>query len=169
MGEIIRITFAAAAANISGFIALAPTSQEIRSSSPSDKTDLASEEKEEEVDEIDELDREPEVERPRLSLPIQEEVDANDAEDEESSPEMRPPRFSLTMDEMADLTQRSYEFPRRVAMEDRDRGRLSMMSYAGGRLSENIAESSRLDETVQEEDPEVRDETVISQGAFDRG
>ena len=174
-------------------LALAPTSREIHSSS-SPTTSLSSEERGD-VDEIDELDREPELERPRLSLPItQHEAqgrrinergkDKEDEEDEdegeESSPELRPPRLSLTMDEMtADLTHRSYEFPRRMAMEKGDDQRLSMMSYGdgGSRVSENVVESTRLSENdggdfsgMQDEDEEVRDETtVISQGAFDRG
>ena len=150
---------------------MAPVSQPIQSSS-SEKTGPSSDEK---GDEIDELDREPEVERPRLSLPLQVEEQIGNV-DEESSPEMRPPRLSLAMDE-GDLTQRSVELPRRAALEG-DPGRLSMLSYGGGRLSENIGEVTGLEDVsegggdfsgVQGEPEEAKDETVISQGTFEKG
>ena len=59
---------------------------------------------EEPLDEIEELDREPEIEPPRLSLPIQEEEDESDDE----SSEMRPPRLSLAFED-DDITYRSVE------------------------------------------------------------
>ncbi|KAF7183116.1 hypothetical protein CNMCM7691_002951 [Aspergillus felis] len=147
--------------------ALAPASQPIRSS-PQEKLEPTPE-PEKERDEIEELDNEPELERPRLSLPL-EEVEEID----EGSPEMRPPRLSLAFDE-EDITHTSVEYPRRATSEY-DRARLSMMSYGNPRLSENFGDSTRLgsgseggsgDDTGIEGDGP--DDTMISQGAFDRG
>ncbi|KAE8151930.1 centromere kinetochore component CENP-T-domain-containing protein [Aspergillus avenaceus] len=143
---------------------LAPVSQPIKSS-PQEKP---APEPEPERDEIEELDNEPEIERPRLSLPL-EEVEV----EEEGSPEPRPPRLSLAFEE-EDIT---VEYPRRAASEN-DRARLSMMSFGGPRLSENFGDATRLesgseddDDTGLEHDDEGAnpDETIISQGAFDRG
>lgn len=153
--------------------ALAPTSQPIRSS-PSEKPGGPPSD-EEKGGEVDELDDEPEVERPRLSLPIEAEVE----EEEEGSPHIRPPRFSLAIDEDEDFTLRSVEYPRR-ASEENDRARLSMMSYGGGRISGNFEGLTRLDGepegdstgVIQEEDDDTRedgDDTMVSQGAFDKG
>lgn len=145
--------------------ALAPTSKPIRSPQEASPPKPRKEEEEEERDEIDDLDNEPEMERPRLSLPLQ----------EEASPDIPPPRLSLAFDE-EDITQASVEYPRRE-ISDRDRARLSIMSYGGARPSENFDDLSRLefesnhgDDTgiVRAEDGNG-DETVISQGAFDRG
>ncbi|KKK14344.1 hypothetical protein P175DRAFT_0500820 [Aspergillus ochraceoroseus IBT 24754] len=144
--------------------ALAPISQQIRSS-PQVQPEL---EVEQELDEIDELDNEPEIERPRLSLPL-EDVE----EDDEGSPEIRPPRLSMALED-DDITHTSVEYPRRATL-DRDRARLSMMSFGGARLSENFGDATRLDSDSEGGDftglvhDEDRDETVISQGAFDRG
>lgn len=142
---------------------MAPTSKPIRSS-PSEKPEQPPEE---ERDEIDELDNEPEMERPRLSLPIEEEV-----EEAEGSPEMHPPRLSLIFDE-EDIT---VEYPRR-ATDAGGKGRLSMMSYGGGRLSENFGELTRLESGseggdyagVHSDAEEGVDDTIISQGAFEKG
>ncbi|GMF73478.1 unnamed protein product [Aspergillus oryzae] len=121
-----------------------------------------------EKDEIEELDNEPEIERPRLSLPL-EEVE----EQEEASPEPRPPRLSLAFEE-EDIT---VEYPRRATSEH-DRARLSMMSFGNPRLSENFGDATRLESDSEDggdsgiehgEDGENQDETVMSQGAFDRG
>jgi hypothetical protein len=145
-------------------IALAPVSQPIRSS-PQEKPEP---ETESEKDEIEELDNEPEIERPRLSLPL-EEVE----ETEEASPEPRPPRLSLAFEE-EDITHVSVEYPRRATSEH-DRARLSMMSFGNPRLSENfgatrLESDSESDDTgIEHDDGENADETVISQGAFDRG
>ncbi|OJJ43422.1 hypothetical protein ASPZODRAFT_136281 [Penicilliopsis zonata CBS 506.65] len=141
--------------------ALAPTSEAIRSSP---KEEPEPEPIEEEIDEIDELDREPAIERPRLSLPI----DESPEEEEGGSPEMRPPRLSLAFDE-EDIT---VEYPRRATM-DQDRGRLSMMSYGGTRLSENFGDLTQVEsESEGGASPGIQegaDDTLISQGAFDRG
>lgn len=147
--------------------ALAPTSQPIRSSPQEPVPEPPNEE---EKDEIDELDNEPEMERPRLSLPLQEveEVD-------EGSPDIPPPRLSLAFDE-EDITHGSVEYPRRD-ISDRDRERQSMMSFGGPRPSENFGDLTRIESESDNEDNtgvagddvEERDETVISQGAFDRG
>ncbi|KAE8379220.1 centromere kinetochore component CENP-T-domain-containing protein [Aspergillus bertholletiae] len=144
--------------------ALAPVSQPIRSSPREEKPEPGLEP---EKDEIEELDNEPEIERPRLSLPL-EEVE----EQEEASPEPRPPRLSLAFEE-EDIT---VEYPRRATSEH-DRARLSMMSFGNPRLSENFGDATRLesdsedgdDTGVEHEDRENQDETVMSQGAFDRG
>ncbi|RAH75523.1 uncharacterized protein BO66DRAFT_387395 [Aspergillus aculeatinus CBS 121060] len=146
--------------------ALAPTTQPIRSS-PSEKPEpVAPEPVEPEKDEFEILDNEPELERPRLSLPL-EEVDEVDEE-----PEMRPPRLSLAIEE-DDIT---VEYPRRAANE-LERGRLSMM---GPRLSENFGDATRLDSDDEDDEDDTglvhgddagdeADETIDSQGAFDRG
>lgn len=126
---------------------------------------------EEPIDEIDELDNEPQVDPPRLSLPIQEVED----ESEEASPEMRPPRLSIPFED-DDITYRSVEYPRRD-LADRDRDRLSMMSRGAlGRVSEDFGDA-RLesdfdagDETgVVDDDDDVQEDTMISGGDFDRG
>lgn len=120
-------------------------------------------------DEFDELDNEPEIERPRLSLPIEE----VEGEGDDASPEMRPPRLSLAFDD-DDITYRSVEYPRRD-ISDRDRERLSMISRVTGRMSEDFGDT-RLgsefdagDETGLAGDDDAPDETMISGGDFDRG
>lgn len=111
------------------------------------------------------MDNEPEIERPRLSLPL-DDVD----EEDEGSPEIPAPRLSLAFEE-EDIT---VEYPRR-ATSDRDRARLSMMSFSGPRLSDNFGDSTRLESGSEGGDDTGLhdvggpDETVISQGAFDRG
>ncbi|KAL6233558.1 hypothetical protein BDW75DRAFT_231853 [Aspergillus navahoensis] len=155
--------------------ALAPESQPIRSSpQPSPEPEL-----ETEIDEIDELDKEPAPERPRLSLPLEEVGEVDD----DGSPEIRPPRMSLALedDDMPqddithdDMTHASVEYPRRATL-DRDRNRLSMISAGGPRLSENFGNATGLEnDSDAGEDTGVlpdgeQDETIISQGAFDRG
>ncbi|KAL4973765.1 centromere kinetochore component CENP-T-domain-containing protein [Aspergillus desertorum] len=155
--------------------ALAPESQPIRSS-----PQLPPEpEPEHEIDEIDELDKEPAPERPRPSLPLEEVGE----EDDDGSPEIRPPRMSLALgdddtpeDDIThnDMTHTSVEYPRRATL-DRDRNRLSMMSAGGPRLSENFGDATGLEsdldvgeDTGAMPDGE-QDETIIGQGAFDRG
>lgn len=94
---------------------------------------------------------------------------------EEGSPDMPPPRLSLAFDE-EDITHGSIEYPRRE-VSDRDKARLSMMGFGGPRPSENFGDLTRIesesedDETgvVDDEGGEAPDETVISEGAFDRG
>ncbi|KAL2866028.1 uncharacterized protein BJX67DRAFT_152710 [Aspergillus lucknowensis] len=147
--------------------ALAPNSQPIRSS-PQTQPEP---ETEPEIDEIDELDNEPAPEKPRLSLPLEE----VEEEDDEGSPEVRPPRMSLALED-DDITHTSVEYPRRATF-DRDRGRFSMMSYGGPRFSENFGDATELgsgseggDATGVIQDVDGgQDETLISQGAFDRG
>ncbi|KAG0154395.1 hypothetical protein PDIDSM_1775 [Penicillium digitatum] len=123
---------------------------------------------EEPVDEFEQLDNEPEIERPRLSLPIQE----SEEEGEEASPEMQPPRMSFALvEEDMDMTYQSVEYPRDASIRDRDR--LSMMSRATGRISgdfdETRLESDDADETgIVGEDDEAED-TLMSGGDFDRG
>lgn len=146
--------------------ALAPTTQQIRSS-PQEKLEPEEEEPPKPRDEIEELDNEPEIERPRLSLPLE---DVGD--EDEGSPEMPPPRLSLAFEE-EDIT---VEYPRKA--NEQDRARLSMMSFGGPRLSENFGDSTRLESGSEDGDDttglqdnvgEGQDETVMSQGAFDRG
>ncbi|KAJ6157337.1 hypothetical protein N7470_004929 [Penicillium chermesinum] len=118
---------------------------------------------EESVDEIDELDNEPEIERPRLSLPFQGADDASD----ETSPKS-PPRLSLQFNE-EDLT---VEYPRR-ALPDRDRERLSMLSPGVGRISDFGGTQIQSDSDGGDEtgviSERAADETLISGGDFDRG
>lgn len=155
--------------------ALAPTSQRIRSSPQEQSSvepareEVEEKEKEEEGDEIDELDNEPEIERPRLSLPLQEVQEV----EEDGSPDIPPPRLSLAFDE-EDITQASVEYPRRE-ISDRDKARLSMMS-GGARPSENFGDLSRLESESDYGDgtglvgiDDGGDETLMSQGPFDRG
>lgn len=145
---------------------LAPVSKPIQSS-PHEPTP---EPPQETWDEIDELDNEPEVERPRLSLPLHEVEEA-----EEGSPDMPPPRISLAFDE-EDVSHGSIEYPRRD-ISDRDKARLSTMSHGGFRPSENFGDLTTFgsdpedDETgvVAHEEGEGPDETLLSQGSFDRG
>ena len=148
-------------------IALAPTSQRIRSS-PQEKPEQEQEQEQDlkppqPRDEIDELDNEPELERPRLSFPIE------DVDDDDGSPEIPAPRLSLAFDD-EDVT---VEYPMRDISE-RDRARLSMMSAGGPRLSENFADTTRLESGSEGGDEtglqgEGGEDTVMSQGAFDRG
>lgn len=147
-------------------LVLASTTQPIRSS-PQEPTPEPP--KEVERDEIDELDNEPEIERPRLSLPLQEVEQV-----EEGSPDMPPPRLSLALDE-GDITHGSIEYPRRE-ISDRDKARLSMMEFGGPRPSENFGDLTRLESEPDEDEiggvddeGEEPDETGISEGAFDRG
>ncbi|PKY07786.1 hypothetical protein P168DRAFT_2390 [Aspergillus campestris IBT 28561] len=143
--------------------ALAPVSQPIRSS-----PQVALEpESEPELDEIEELDNEPEIERPRLSLPLAEE---EEEDEDEGSPEPRPPRFSLAFEE-EDIT---VEYPRRAPSEH-DKARLSMASFGAPRLSE-FGDATRFESDNEDEgdtgimhDVDGQDETLMSQGAFDRG
>lgn len=145
-------------------IALAPTTQRIRSS-PQERPEQEQEQDPEPPqarDEIDELDNEPELERPRLSFPIE------DVDDDDGSPEIPAPRLSLAFDE--DIT---VEYPMRDISE-RDRARLSMMSAGGPRLSENFGDTTRLESGSEGGDEtglqsERGEDTVMSQGAFDRG
>ncbi|KAJ5219877.1 hypothetical protein N7468_009081 [Penicillium chermesinum] len=138
--------------------ALAPVSKPIQSSPQEEPQPV-----EESVDEIDELDNEPEIERPRLSLPFQGADDASD----ETSPKS-PPRLSLQFNE-EDLT---VEYPRR-ALPDRDRERLSMLSPGVGRISDFGGTQIQSDSDGGDEtgviSERAADETLISGGDFDRG
>ncbi|KAL1998605.1 hypothetical protein VTN02DRAFT_5909 [Thermoascus thermophilus] len=148
--------------------ALAPTSQPIRSS-PEDE--LRKEH------EFDDLDDEPDIERPRLSLPIDDELEEGEEqeedEDDDRSPEIQPPRLSLTFE---DTTQRSVEYPRR-ALSERHIARSSRMSFGDVRLSENFADLSRLDGTSQDDDyatvrqdeDDEAESTTIPQNVFSTG
>ncbi|KAJ9202990.1 hypothetical protein DTO164E3_1567 [Paecilomyces variotii] len=145
--------------------ALAPVSALIRSS-PQEEPEPPKK------DEIDELDNEPEIPKPRLSLPI--EMD----EEDEDGPDIPPPRLSLAFEE-EDITQASIEYPRR-AMAEADRARLERMSFGDVRLSENFGDLSRLENLddlsdagdytgLQQDEAEERgDVTGISAG-FDAG
>lgn len=123
---------------------------------------------EQQLDEIEELDNEPELERPRLSLPLQESMEAS----EEGSPDMPPPRLSIAFDE-EDLTYQSVEFPRRD-LAIRDKERLSMIDRAA-RMSEDFGDARLESDEEIEEDTEIvgedgfADDTMISGGDFDRG
>jgi histone H3/H4 len=148
---------------------LAPTSKTIQSS-PREEANLK---KKDEIDEIDELDNEPVLERPRLSL----QIDDDTGEDGEESPDIPPPRLSLAFEE-EDITQRSVEYPRR-ALSEQERRRFSRMSFGDVRLSENFGDLSRMDGisegrdntiTLQQvNDDEGLEDTTVEQGTFDAG
>lgn len=144
---------------------MAPTSKPIRSS-PQEEPEPSP------VDETDDLDREPDIPRPRLSLPLRDMVPE---EDDEGSPEMKPPRLSLPFDE-EELTQRSIEFAMRDRSE-KDMATLSRNSFGSTRLSDRFGELSRLDalsedgeDTVmQEDDGNEHLESGSDQELFDAG
>lgn len=145
-----------------GDTALAPVSKPIRSSPQEEPVPV-----EEPKDEFDDLDNEPEIERPRLSLPIQEVEEESD----EASPEMRPPRMSLAFED-DDITYQSVEYPRDLAIRDRDR--LSMMSRGTARLSEDFGQLENDSDAGEGtglvgDDEDVQEDTMISGGDFDRG
>lgn len=147
--------------------ALAPTTKPI-SSSPEEQPEL-------EENEIEELDEEPDMPRPRLSLPMEDM--GSRQEDDDGSPDMPPPRLSLLADEEDDTTQRSIEMPRRERPA-RDLARLSRRSFVSTRFSDHFGDLSRmedmterLDETMThgmgEEEEQI--DTSLGQQAFDAG
>lgn len=105
------------------------------------------------------------IEPPRLSLPIQESEDGS----EEAGSETPPPRMSLAFDD-DDITYRSVEYPRDLAIRYRER--LSMMP---GRPSENFggiqleSDSDDGDETGIVGDYDGHEDTMVSRGDFDQG
>ncbi|KAJ5780975.1 Histone-fold [Penicillium paradoxum] len=125
--------------------ALAPISEPIRSS-PQEKPEPIPDP----IDEFEQFDNEPDIERPRLSLPIQE----SEEEDEDASPEIHPREC---------LSHASF----------RDRDRLSMMSRATGRISGDFEdtrlESDGADDTGVIGDDYDAEDTMISGGDFDKG
>lgn len=92
----------------------------------------------------DDLDDGPDIPRPRLSMPLN--------EDDDSFHEA-PPRLSLAMEDMEDATLHSIEGGRRAVSED-PRPRLSMARL---RLSERFGDEL---EALSEHDAEVYDETI---------
>lgn len=144
-------------------LALAPVSKPIQSSPQEEVKPV-----EEPIDEIEELDNEPELERPRLSLPMQESAEGS----EEGSPDIPPPRLSIAFDD-DDMTYQSVEYPRRD-LAIRDKERLSIMSR-GIRMSEDFgdtrleSDSDAGEETGIVGDDGFGDDTMISGGEFDRG
>lgn len=122
---------------------------------------------EEPIDEIEELDNEPELERPRPSLPMQESTEGS----EEGSPDMPPPRLSIAFDD-DDMTYQSVEFPRRdLAIRDKERlseiRRIRMSDDFGDTRLESDSDAG--EETGIVGDDGFRDDTMISGGEFDRG
>lgn len=116
---------------------------------------------EEPIDEIEELDNEPELERPRLSLPMQESVEGS----EEGSPDIPPPRLSIALDD-DDITYQSVEFPRRdLAIRDQERQWMSD-DFGETRLESDFDAG---DETGILGDDGFGDDTMISGVDFDRG
>jgi hypothetical protein len=148
---------------VSCILALAPTSQSIQSS-PQD-------EPEPERDEIDDLDQEPDLPRPRLSLPLEDSVEE---EDEDGSPDIPAPRLSLPFGE-DDITQRSIELPRRDRSAQ-DLTALSRGSFGSIRFSDRFGDLSRMDGaeegeeyTVVQEDVEEEQTDITGQPVFDAG
>lgn len=120
-------------------IVLAPTTKPV-SSSPTEQSSP----QEEEVDEIEELDREPDIPRPRLSLPLNE---MTGYEDGDGSPDLPPPRLSLAFDE-DDITQRSIEMPRRERTA-RDMTTLSRTSFGSPRFSDRFGDTTRIEDGTE--------------------
>ncbi|PGH09519.1 hypothetical protein GX51_00624 [Blastomyces parvus] len=96
---------------------------------------------------VDDLDEEPDLPRPRLSLPLTEMIVEDDG-----SPEIQPPRLSLAIEEDIDLTWRSIEMPRRER-SIQDRTTLSRVSMGSNRFSDRFGDFSRM-EDLEEEEPE---------------
>lgn len=150
-------------------LALAPNTRPV-SSSPEEEQQSA----ESEHDEIDDLDQEPDIPRPRLSLPLNDM--AEEGEDEDVSPDMPAPRLSVLVDDDdEDATQKSIEMPRRER-PPRDTALLSRRSFASTRFSDHFGDLSRMDETeamnVQAEaaaEEEEQLETTPGQPVFDAG
>lgn len=115
---------------------MAPTSKPIKSS-PQEESEPTP------ADDTDDLDREPDIPRPRLSLPLREMAPEEEEEGDEGSPEMKPPRLSLAFDE-EEITQRSMEFAMRDRSE-KDMATLSRNSFGSTRMSDRFGELSRLD------------------------
>ncbi|KAK7548407.1 centromere kinetochore component CENP-T-domain-containing protein [Phyllosticta citricarpa] len=87
----------------------------------------------------DNLEDEPDLPRPRLSMPLH--------EDEDDSFHEAPPRLSLALDEAdVDATQVSVEGGRRAYSEDPIRPRLSRTSFGRLRLSERFGDLDALGE-----------------------
>ncbi|KAK8156036.1 centromere kinetochore component CENP-T-domain-containing protein [Phyllosticta citrichinensis] len=91
------------------------------------------------------LEDEPDLPRPRLSMPLH--------EDEDDSFHEAPPRLSLALDEAdVDATQTSVEGGRRAYSEDPIRPRLSRTSFGRLRLSERFGDLDALGEEELAED-----------------
>ncbi|OJD16896.1 hypothetical protein AJ78_02994 [Emergomyces pasteurianus Ep9510] len=95
---------------------------------------------------IDDLDEEPDLPRPRLSLPLRDMIVEDDG-----SPEMQPPRLSLALDEDIDLTWRSIEMPRRDR-SIQDRATLSRASMGSNRFSDRFGDLSRMEDLEEVEE-----------------
>ncbi|KAL1959602.1 hypothetical protein VTO42DRAFT_1637 [Malbranchea cinnamomea] len=147
--------------------ALAPTTRPI-SSSPEEAP-------EPQRNEIDELDQEPDIPRPRLSLPLEELEPRNAGHD--SSPDIPPPRLSLLAED-EDVTLRSIEMPRRERTA-RELARLSRRSFISTRFSDHFGDLSRMEETTERvdetitqdmgEEEEEQLDMSLGQQAFDAG
>ncbi|KAJ3503919.1 hypothetical protein NM208_g16415 [Fusarium decemcellulare] len=109
---------------------LAPTSKPIASSSsssPGDKTSLSSEQPDESNVYDDDDDDDLPIDRPRLSLPI------DDEDSSSTSSDLRPPRLSQLNE--ADFTVNSIELPRR-AISEQAASRMSRGSPGSVRMSD---------------------------------
>jgi hypothetical protein len=141
-------------------LALAPVSKPIQSSPQEEVKHV-----EEPIDEIEALDNEPELERPRISLPMQGSTEGS----EEGSPDIPPPRLSIPFDD----DDKSVEFPRRD-LAIRDQEQIAMMRR-DLRVSEDFGDTQlESDSDAGEEtgiiiDDGFGDDTMISGGEFDRG
>lgn len=99
-------------------------------------------------------------------MPIQESEDGS----EEAGSETPPPRMSLAFDDDDDITYRSVEYPRDLAIRDRER-----LSMIPGRPSENFggiqleSDSDDGDETGIVGDYDGHEDTMVSRGDFDQG
>lgn len=94
---------------------------------------------------IDDLDEEPDLPRPRLSLPLTEMIVQGDG-----SPDIQPPRLSLAIEEDVDQTWRSIEMPRRDR-SIQDRTTLSRVSMGSNRFSDHFGDLSRMEDLEEEE------------------
>ncbi|EEQ90831.2 uncharacterized protein BDCG_05951 [Blastomyces dermatitidis ER-3] len=118
---------------------LAPTTRAV-SSSPQEEPEKPPTPKP-----IDDLDEEPDLPRPRLSLPLAEMIVEDD-----KSPDIQPPRLSLAIEEDIDLTWRSIEMPRRER-SIQDRTTLSRVSMGSNRFSDRFGDLGRMEDLEEEE------------------
>lgn len=149
--------------NFWNFIALAPVTEPV-SSSPQEDSESPK-------DPSDELENEPDLPRPRLSLPPNE-MTVEEDEDEDGSLEMPPPTMSLDFDE-DDITGRSIEMPRRERTA-RDMTTLSRASFGSAAFSDRFGDTTRIEDpdeamdfTIGHEDGDEQIDTT--EPVFDAG
>jgi len=101
--------------------------------------------------EEDELERDPDLPRPRLSMPI-------DAEEDDDSFHLPPTLVSAPLEDDA-YTQRSVEVPRR-AISEQPFGRLSRGSFGSVRTSDRFADTVELGLDAMMNDGPIEDSMI---------